>query len=97
MALNSIRLGDAVVDKIVAANPAFEDSGEAFVDLVNDMRRYWRIIADEIIKEIRDNAEVSTTVSTTVSTNVTGTIVSNQFRNGAGTGTGTGTGSGGVS
>ncbi len=81
MALDKDRLGDAIANAIIAAEPGFSAEEET------DLKDKWKIIAKEIVDEIINNAVVSTNVAVaSVSAVTPGAGVSGP---GAGTGAGT--------
>jgi len=58
MAMDKDRLGDAIVDTILAINPIAPSASEE-----TTLRTFWKAIASEIIDEIKDNMDITTTVS----------------------------------
>ena len=55
-AMDETRCGDAIVAAIKIKNPSITGAGET------DLKDYWKIICKEIILEITNNMEITTTV-----------------------------------
>ncbi len=68
MAMDSDRLGDAILAALVSLNPDINGNEQ------NRLRPYWRAIAAEIIEEIQDHAVVTTTGVSAGAVSRTGTI-----------------------
>lgn len=57
MAMDKDRLGTNIVEKLKTLNAGIDGASESF------LLTYWKAISDEIIKEIKENMNVTTTVT----------------------------------